>query len=70
MGVQVLPHLLQPEDFNEGNLPTPEDFEGMGFMYTFQCIHSQTSVIRQTLRLVLLTSLKSVLAKSEVPSSC
>jgi len=35
IGVQVLSFRLQPEDFNEGNLPTSEDFEGMGFMHTF-----------------------------------
>ena len=33
-GVQVLSFLIQPEDFNEGNLPPLDDFEGMGFMPT------------------------------------
>jgi len=29
----MLSFLLQPGDFDEGNLPTSEDFEGMGFMH-------------------------------------
>ena len=41
-GVQVLSFLLQSEDFNEGDLPPLDDFEGMGFLPTFSL--SQASV--------------------------